>query len=361
MDTQQGLARISHRPKLGFGTFTKYEYEHSGGEGVDVYVIDTGININHTEFEGRASWGRTIPADDTDEDNNGHGTHCAGTIASRKYGVAKSANVVAIKVLDSTGSGSMSNVIAGVIYAAESAAKKSALAAAERKATGETKHKGSVANMSLGGGKSQALNDAVNAAVDSGLHFAVVAGNENRDACPFSPAGSEKAITVGASTLADERTFSSNHGRCVDIFAPGLNILSTWIGSDSAMNTISGTSTASSHVSGLLAYLLSIYPHATFDPRTSSLVSAGHNAQRPFSGSVTSLYGSIYNVMPRWVSGFLPPPGLVEALTTPIETKPLSPADLKAALVGLASKGVLTQLPADTVNLLAFNNFTSGS
>jgi cerevisin len=355
----QGLARISHRPKLSFGTFTKYEYESSGGEGVDVYVIDTGININHVEFEGRASWGKTIPLDDVDDDNNGHGTHCAGTIASRKYGVAKSANVIAVKVLGSNGSGSMSDVIAGVAFAAEAAAEKDSAATAEYKATGERKHKGSVANMSLGGGKSRALDDAVNAAVDSGLNFAVAAGNDNRDACSFSPAGAEKAVTVGASTIADERAYFSNFGSCVDVFAPGLNIMSTWIGSDTATNTISGTSMASPHTAGLLAYLLSIYPHATFDPRTSSLIPAELNAQRPFTGSFTSLYKSVYSVMPRWVSGYLPPPRLIEAMTAPIEIKPLKPAALKVALVGLASKGMLSQLPPDTVNLLAFNNFTS--
>jgi cerevisin len=299
--------------------------------------------------------------DDFDEDNNGHGTHCAGTIASRRYGVAKAANVIAVKVLGSNGSGSMSDVIAGVLYAAESAVKKAVLAAAEVKATGKTKHKGSVANMSLGGGKSRALDETVNGAVDAGLHFAVAAGNDNRDACSYSPAGAEKAVTVGASTLGDERAYFSNYGPCVDVFAPGLNILSTWIGSDSAMNTISGTSMASPHTAGLLAYLLSIYPSATFDPTTYTLIPTGLNAQRPFTGSFTSLYKSVYSVMPRWASSFLPPPRLIEAVTGSIDAKPLSPADLKAALVGLASKGVLTEIPADTVNLLAFNNFTTAS
>jgi cerevisin len=120
IDTQsffKGLARISHRPKLSRATFAKYEYQCSGGEGIDVYVIDTGIDIKHEEFEGRASWGKTIPVDDDDDDDYGHGTHCAGTIASRKYGVAMSANVIAVKVLGSNGSGSMSDVIAGVLYA----------------------------------------------------------------------------------------------------------------------------------------------------------------------------------------------------------------------------------------------------
>jgi cerevisin len=353
-----GLARISHRPKLSFGTFNKYEFDTHGGEGVNVYVIDTGININHKEFEGRASWGKTIPMNDVDEDNNGHGTHCAGTIASRKYGVAKAANVIAIKVLGSNGSGSMSDVIAGVIFAAEDALEKAKLAAAELKATGKTKHKGSVANMSLGGGKSIALDDAVNGAVETGLHFAVAAGNDNRDACTFSPAAAEKAVTVGASTLGDERAYFSNYGPCVDVFAPGLNILSTWIGSETAVNTISGTSMASPHTAGVLAYLLSIYPSTTFDPSTSSLLPQEFNAQRPFTGSFTRLYQAVYTIMPRWVGGFLPSPRLVDAITAPIEVKPLSPADLKEALIGLSSKGLLLGIPEDTVNLLIFNNYT---
>lgn len=140
-----------------------------------MYVVDTGINVDHVEFEGRASWGKTIPLNDVDEDGNGHGTHCAGTIASRKYGVAKKANVIAVKVLGSNGSGSMSDVVGGVVWAATQAKNKSKAAAA-----GQVKnHKGSVANMSLGGGKSRALDDAVNKAVDSGLHFAVAAGKHH--------------------------------------------------------------------------------------------------------------------------------------------------------------------------------------
>jgi cerevisin len=178
--TCKGLARISHRNKLGFSTFTKYLYDSEGGDGVDVYVVDTGINVAHSEFEGRASWGKTIPTNDVDEDGNGHGTHCAGTIASRKYGVAKKANVIAVKVLGSNGSGTMSDVVAGVSWAAQSAVQKLAAARAEWAATGKTKHKGSVANMSLGGGKSPALDLAVNRAVDAGLHFAVAAGKSRQ-------------------------------------------------------------------------------------------------------------------------------------------------------------------------------------
>jgi cerevisin len=251
-----GLARISHRDTLSFGTFNKYLYSADGGEGVDVYVIDTGTNIEHVDFEGRAIWGKTIPANDADEDGNGHGTHCSGTVAGKKYGVAKKANVVAIKVLRSNGSGTMSDVVKGVEYAAESHSSK----AAEAKDGKHKGFKGSAANMSLGGGKSPTLDMAVNAAVDAGIHFAVAAGNDNADSCNYSPAAAENAVTVGASTLADERAYFSNYGKCNDIFAPGLNIQSTWIGSKYAINTISGTSMASPHVAGLLAYLLSLQP-----------------------------------------------------------------------------------------------------
>ena len=139
-------------------------------------MIDTGIHITHVEFQGRAVWGATMPANDVDEDGNGHGTHCAGTIASRKYGVAKAATVIAVKVLGSNGSGSMSDVVRGVEWAAKQAAAKAAEAEAEYAATGKTAHKGSVANMSLGGGKSRALESVVNRAADGGLHFAVAAG-----------------------------------------------------------------------------------------------------------------------------------------------------------------------------------------
>ncbi|KAI9801079.1 MAG: serine protease [Piccolia ochrophora] len=252
-----GLARISHRKGLSFGTFNKYLYTESAGEGVDAYIIDTGTNTEHVDFEGRASWGKTIPANDEDKDGNGHGTHCSGTVGGKKFGVAKKANIYAVKVLKSNGSGTMSDVVKGVEWAAVSHAKN---VEAAKKGKGKKAFKGSVANMSLGGGKSAALDRAVNAAVQVGLHFAVAAGNDNADSCSYSPAAAEKAVTVGASTLADERAYFSNYGKCNDIFAPGLNIQSTWIGSKYAINTISGTSMASPHIAGLLAYFLSLQP-----------------------------------------------------------------------------------------------------
>jgi len=340
-----GLARISHRPKLTFGTFTKYVFEEVAGDGVDVYVIDTGINIGHVEFEGRAIWGKTIPANDIDVDGNGHGTHCAGTIASRKYGVAKKANVYAVKVLGTNGSGSMSDVVKGVEFATQAAKAKAS--------TG--KSKGSVANMSLGGGKSPTLERVVNNAVEAGIHFAVAAGNDNKDACSYSPAGAQRPITVGASTLGDERAYFSNHGSCVDIFAPGLNIVSTYRGGSRATATLSGTSMASPHTAGLMAYLLSIYPSPSFNPEfddESNLISL-RPAQQSFD-----IYAIIRGSLPGWVSTYLPSSKLLDALTAPIPPKTLTPLQLKMAIRAMASENVLVDLPAKTVNLLIFNNAT---
>lgn len=294
-----GLARISHRDPLSFGTFNKYLYAADAGDAVDVYVIDTGTNTDHVDFEGRAHWGKTIPENDEDLDGNGHGTHCSGTIAGKKYGVAKKANVYAVKVLRSNGSGTMSDVVMGVEWAAKAHSKK---VEAAKKGKGKA-FKGSVANMSLGGGKSRTLDLAVNAAVDAGIHFAVAAGNDNADACSYSPASAEKAVTVGASTLADERAYFSNFGKCTDIFAPGLNILSTWVGSKYAVNTISGTSMASPHIAGLLAYLLSLQPSKE--------------------------------------SSFALPE--------------ITPKKLKEDLIRIATRGTLTDMPEDTPNVSSFS------
>lgn len=251
-----GLARISHRDGLSFGNFNKYLYTEEGGEGVDVYIIDTGTNVDHVDFGGRAEWSAVIPTGDAKEDGNGHGTHCSGTVGGKKYGVAKKANIKAVKVLRSNGSGTMSDVVKGVEHAAQAHIQS----VKDAKAGKKKGFKGSAANMSLGGGKSPTLDKAVNAAVEVGIHFAVAAGNDNADSCNYSPASAENAVTVGASNLGDERAYFSNFGKCNDIFAPGLNIQSTWIGSKYAINTISGTSMASPHIAGLLAYLLSLQP-----------------------------------------------------------------------------------------------------
>lgn len=255
-----GLARVSHRKGLSLGSYNKYLYDDEGGEDVTAYVVDTGIYIDHEDFGGRAKWGKTIPANDVDKDAHGHGTHCAGTIAGTKYGVAKKAEVVAVKVLGSDGSGTMSDVIGGVEWVVDS--HKKDLKAGK---------KGSTANMSLGGGKSPSLDLAVNAAVNHGVHFAVAAGNENQDACNVSPAGASEPITVGATTLGDDRAYFSNYGKCVDIFAPGVNILSAGTSSKTATQIMSGTSMASPHVCGLLTYFLSLQPSSSSGYASSAL------------------------------------------------------------------------------------------
>ncbi|KAF9018524.1 hypothetical protein BDZ89DRAFT_1103600 [Hymenopellis radicata] len=354
MDKQKGapwgLARVSHRPRLTFGTFTTYEFAENGGEGVDVYVIDTGINVEHVDFEGRAQWGKTIPAD-VDEDGNGHGSHCAGTIAGHKYGVAKKANVIAVKVLGSNGSGSMSDVVGGVVYAAEAAAAKAAKSEAEYKATGQTSHKGSVANMSLGGGKSPALDKAVNNAVDAGLHFAVAAGNDNKDACSYSPAAAEKAVTVGASTLGDERAYFSNTGKCVDVFGPGLNIQSTYKGGPMPSPPFRARPWPPPrrwHARIPPVHLppchLRPISHQGLCPRWT-----------PVAEGILHLRART-RCSSRWISTFLPSPELVAPV--PGKPKTLTTTQLKNALIRLSSPDMLKDVGTSSPNLLIFNNAT---
>lgn len=247
-----GLARVSHHKQLGLGTYNKYRYDNEGGEGVTSYIVDTGIYVDHKDFEGRAVWGKTIPLNDVDEDAHGHGSHCAGTIGGKAFGVAKKSKLVAVKVLGSDGSGSMSDVIGGVEFVVESHKK-------EQK-EGDSKFKGSTANMSLGGGKSPSLDIAVNAATQAGVHFAVAAGNDNQDACYYSPASSEGAVTVGATDIRDDRAYFSNYGKCVDIFAPGVDVISVGTYSPTSSASMSGTSMASPHIAGLLTYFVSLQP-----------------------------------------------------------------------------------------------------
>ncbi|GJJ08431.1 hypothetical protein Clacol_002647 [Clathrus columnatus] len=353
-DAPWGLARISHRERLTLGTFKSYVFDKEGGDGVDVYVIDTGINVIHNEFEDRAEWSRTMPENDVDEDANGHGTHCAGTIGSGKYGVAKKANLYAVKVLDSTGRGTTRDVIGGILWTAGEARKKALEAQQEFKKTGKTKHKGSVANMSLGGDKSVALDRAVDSAVAQGMHFAVAAGNDNKDACNYSPAAAKDAVTVGASTMSDTRAYFSNYGKCVDVFAPGLNILSTWIGSRRATNTISGTSMASPHVAGLIAYILSLAPE------DKAVLYKEHGFSHLLTETVSQssgFWGQLYSVaravLPNVLSEWLPSEEYPS-----LQIPAISPLEMKRLLISLGTKGVLTDLPRDTPNVLVYNNAT---
>jgi aqualysin 1 len=235
-----GLDRIDERDRPSSGTYT-YNWT---GSGVRAYIIDTGIRTAHTQFGGRAS--NVFDAfGGNGQDCHGHGTHVAGTVGGSTYGVAKSALLRGVRVLDCTGSGSTSGVIAGVDWV-----RQNHIAPA-------------VANMSLGGGASSSLDTAVNNLSNAGVAIAVAAGNENQNACNVSPARAANAITTGSTTSSDARSSFSNFGTCVDIFAPGSGILSAWFSSNTATATLSGTSMASPHVAGVAALYKQANPSAS--------------------------------------------------------------------------------------------------
>jgi serine protease len=230
-----GLDRIDQRSGSLDGNY-HYDFD---GTGVTAYVVDTGVLNTHNEFGGRSSSGYDFVDNDSNStDCNGHGTHVAGTIAGSTYGVAKNVNIVGVRVLGCNGSGTNSGVIQGINWVKNNASGPS------------------VANMSLGGGASQATDDAVNSAVAAGITFVVAAGNDNSNACNYSPARAANAITVGSTANGDSRSSFSNYGNCLDIYAPGSSITSAWYNSNSATNTISGTSMAAPHVAGVAALYL---------------------------------------------------------------------------------------------------------
>lgn len=244
LDTQTGatwgLVRIDQRSLNLDGI---YNYSPTAGHGVHVYIIDTGIKTDNVDFGSRASSGANF-VDRINADENGHGTHVAGTVAGTKYGVAKRAALVGVKVLNRQGSGTTAGVIQGINWVEKQVAEHHFVDK-------------SVANMSLGGGASTAMNDAVERLVASGVFVSVAAGNDNRNACNYSPAATPAAFTVAASDSNDRKASFSNYGPCVDAYAPGVAITSDWIGSPSSTNTISGTSMAAPHVAGVAALYLS--------------------------------------------------------------------------------------------------------
>jgi len=247
-----GLDRIDQRDLPLSGT---YVY-NATGSGVRSYIIDTGIRGSHNDFGGRVSGGFTAINDGRGTtDCNGHGTHVAGTVGGSTWGVAKSTALVPVRVLNCRGSGTTSGVIAGVDWVTANHVKPA------------------VANMSLGGGASSTLDAAVSNAVAAGVTMVVAAGNSNANACNYSPARAASAITVGATTSSDARASYSNFGSCLDLFAPGSSITSAWSTSNTATNTISGTSMASPHVAGAAALYLQGSPGASPATVTNALTS----------------------------------------------------------------------------------------
>ncbi|MGW0552696.1 S8 family peptidase [Streptomyces sp. NPDC002926] len=275
-----GIDRIDQRNLPLSKTYTY----NTTASNVTAYIIDTGIRTSHSEFGGRASVGTdTVGGGQNGQDCNGHGTHVAGTVGGKTYGVAKGVKLVAVRVLDCQGSGTTAGVIAGIDWVTANAKKPA------------------VANMSLGGSADAALDNAVKKSIGSGVSYAIAAGNGNflglpANACNYSPARVPEAITVGATDNTDRRASFSNYGTCLDLFAPGVNITSSWKDSDTATNTISGTSMATPHTAGAAALYLAT--HATASPVQvrDALVNGATSGkvQDPRTGSPNKLLYSLF-------------------------------------------------------------------
>ncbi|WP_052107836.1 S8 family peptidase [Aerolutibacter daejeonensis] len=264
---------------------TTYTYDTTAST-VHAYIVDTGILGSHNDFGGRVSGGYTAISDGRGTtDCNGHGTHVAGTVAGSTWGIAKGAQLHPVRVLDCSGSGTNSGVIAGMDWVASNHVKPA------------------VANMSLGGGASTAVDDAVARMTNAGVTVVVAAGNDNSNACNYSPARAASAITVGSTTSTDARSSFSNYGSCLDIFGPGSSITSAWYTSTTATNTISGTSMASPHVAGVAALYLAVNPSATPTQVTTAIINAAtpNKVTSPGTSSPNRLLYSFFD-------GSTPPP-----------------------------------------------------
>jgi subtilisin family serine protease len=236
-----GLDRID-QPTLPLN----HSYTTGSAASVHAYIIDTGVRMTQSQYAGRVTSGYDFVDHDTDaSDCQGHGTHVAGTIGGKTYGVAKDVHLVAVRVLDCQGAGTYSQIIAGVDWVTKNAVKPA------------------VANMSLGGAAGSTLDNAVQKSIDSGVTYVVAGGNDSRDACTKSPARLSAAITVGATDTTDKQASFSNYGKCLDLYAPGVNILSSSNTSDTATMRMSGTSQATPHVAGAAALYLNNHPTAT--------------------------------------------------------------------------------------------------
>jgi aqualysin 1 len=275
-----GLDRIDQR---SLPLSNSYTYNATGA-GARVYIIDTGIRFTHSNFGGRAVSGYDAIDGGSADDCNGHGTHVAGTVGGSTYGVAKSVQLVGVRVLNCQGSGTNSQVIAGINWV-----------------TGDhDAGEAAAANMSLGGSASSSLDTAVNNSINDGVTYAIAAGNSNANACNYSPARVAAAITVGSTTSSDARSSFSNYGTCLDLFAPGSSITSAWHTSDTASNTISGTSMATPHVAGVAALFLQGNPSASPQTVRDTIVGSATTGvvTSPGSGSPNRLLYSLLGSPP---------------------------------------------------------------
>ncbi|MEU7479336.1 S8 family serine peptidase [Lentzea sp. NPDC042327] len=295
-----GIDRIDQR---ALPLDNSYTYPNAGS-GVTAYIIDTGIRTTHSDFGGRASHGRdTVDNDNDATDCNGHGTHVAGTVGGTRFGVAKDVKLVAVRVLNCAGSGTFAGVIAGIDWVTADV-------------QGNPARKPAVANMSLGGGANQTVDDAVKRSIAAGVTYGLAAGNDSgSNACNTSPARTPEAITVGSTERTDVRSSFSNIGTCLDIFAPGTGITSAWLTDDNATNTISGTSMATPHVVGAAAVFLGSSPAATPQQVRDALVENATSdvVTNPGTGSPNKLLH---------ITGTTPgnPPGQCPAVTNDTDT-----------------------------------------
>jgi len=286
-----GLDRVDQR-NLPLNSLYQYSTTASN---VTAYIIDTGIRTTHSNFGGRAVWGTNTTGDGNNTDCNGHGTHVAGTVGGSTFGLAKGVRLVAVKVLNCAGSGTLAGVAGGIDWVTQQ----------------HTAGAPAVANMSLGASGSNAtMETAVRNSIADGVTYAIASGNSNSDGCNFTPARVAEAITVNASDINDARASFSNYGTCTDIFAPGVNITSAWMTNDTATNTISGTSMATPHVAGGAALYLAANPSATPAAVASALIanSTPSKITNPGSGSPNRLLYTGSGTTP-------PPPPLCAAVT----------------------------------------------
>jgi len=324
-DTQTGppwgLDRIDQR---SLPLSNSYTYA-TDGQGVHAYIIDTGIRSSHTDFSGRIGAGYDAVDGGDPDDCNGHGTHVAGTVGGSTYGVAKRVTLHGVRVLDCNGSGTTSGVVAGINWVT----------------TNYTNTKPAVANMSLGGGASQTLDTALRNSVAAGVVHVVAAGNETADACNSSPAREPLAITVGATNSSDQRASFSNYGTCLDIFAPGVNILSSWYTGDSAAGSLSGTSMASPHVAGVVALHLASSPSASPADVAASLNNAATTGtvSDPGSGSPNRLLYNLLGPAPT------PTPTPTGTPPTPTPTLTATPTPIPPPNDDFAQPVVMANLP----------------